>query len=127
MQNKQVREDKSGKFVSPMDVVRWCQSHTAYFLVSQGIWLGMITSGARDDGWTASGIANALKELKLSGNGYPSGKQLDCPIWNGDKIRYINLIPDFTIPTLKLDLVATDEDNYVDVVSTINRQVFQYL
>ena len=119
--NKSVREDTSSKFKSPADLVRWCQSHSAYFLVSQGIWLGMVTSGTRFDGWTVDGISDALKQLAINGNGYPSGLQLDCPVWNGDKMRYFDLIPDFIIPTMKLDLINIDESTYSEVLRKVQR------
>lgn len=119
--NKTVRENKSGQFTSPMDVVRWCQASDAYFLVSQGMWLGMVTSGTRSDGWTVAGIANALSELSCGdGHGYPSGPNLFCPIWNGDKIRYLKLIADFAIPTMELVLPDNiDKDNFPEIAEQI--------
>ena len=84
----------------------WLSSNASYFIISQGIWLGMVTSGANEDGgWNVQEIEDSLKRLQASGRiGYPCGVHLDCPIWNGDKANYINIITEFTIPTLKLEL-----------------------
>jgi hypothetical protein len=76
----------------------------------------MITSqGANSCGWTVSGISSALNEL-LGENGYPTGQNLSCPVWNGNKIRYLNLIPDFAIPSMELNL---DNFNLSDITSEI--------
>jgi hypothetical protein len=108
--NKDIRENKCRRFTAPSDLIRWLMSKTAYFIVSQGIWLGMVTSGISKDGWNVEEIEQQMKILEASGRiGYPSGPQLHCPIWNGDKVKYINLIPEFAIPTLQLKLIREDQ------------------
>lgn len=120
--NKIVRENKCNRFTSPADVIRWCKANTAYFFVSQGIWLGMVTSGARHCGWTVNGIAEALQDLVQSPTtGYPSGLNLKCPVWNGDKMRYFALIPEYVIPTLELDLRIETLSNYSNMHQKIHR------
>ena len=117
--NKDVRENKCGTLESPKDLVQWLRNSCAYFIVSQGIWLGMINTGLRVVGsWTVSGIESALKSIESDKNarGYPSAPQLSgCPIWNGDKMKYIDLIPEFTIPSMRIDVEEYKErfDTYV--------------
>ena len=117
--NKTVRENESGHLTSPDDLVTWLESKSAYFIVSQGIWLGMVSSGANSDGWNTKFIKKALARLQDEGHGYPSGSQLLCPIWNGDKLRYLNLIPDFAIPTMEVNLFELSKASYSDVIEQI--------
>jgi hypothetical protein len=123
--NKSIRENPD-QWRTPHDFVNWCISHSAYFVVSQGVWLGMLHSGVRNDGWTVTGIKKALKVLGEKGNGFPSALQLDCPIWNGDKFRYIEMIPELAIPTIKVDFALFNWERYLELLGAIRRGDFYF-
>jgi len=124
MTNSKVREDTTGAFRTASDLIHWLIDSDAHFIVSQGIWLGMVSSELSKDGWNVDEIDSAVRQLKNSQhNGYPFGEELDCPVWGGDKMGYISLIPEYVIPSMKVNLRDIDENPaaYVALAGAMQR------
>ena len=104
--NSDIRENKEGLFTTPELFFAWLSSADLFFMASQGIWLGLVTSpGVNVAGWTVPRIAFNMHTLSNSSSiGFPSGQKLLDPIWNGDKIGYIQELKDLAIPTLCIEL-----------------------
>ena len=120
--NSDVRVDRV-TFGRVEDLIIWLLGANFFVVASQGIWMGIITSrGAKESGWGVDRIAHVLNDLagKLK-NGFPYGRQLVDPVWCGDKMEYILHLPEFCIPTFKIDLTKI-----VDMPSfmMLARQVF---
>ena len=65
----------------PSWLVDWLLSKDIYIILSQGIHPGMF------DSWKP--IDCRVEVLRLIKRiGFPSGINLRCPVWNGDKMRY---------------------------------------
>ena len=104
--NIDVRENIDNRFETPEKFFIWLTSGDLYFITSQGIWLGLITSGTNQFGWnvTRLSINFAILANATSVVGFPSrNKLLDC-VWNGDKAEYIRELDDLAIPTLCIKL-----------------------
>ena len=74
--NVQIRENKFNRITTPMDFVNWLLAASVYFIVSQGMWLGLLTSDGKhrmSDLWTVDSIQKAAQVLAEVGrNGYAS-------------------------------------------------------
>ena len=72
--NTTIRENKCNRFTTPMDFVKWLLAASVYFIVSQGMWLGLLTSDGKNrmsDAWTVDSIEKAAQMLAVMGrNGY---------------------------------------------------------
>ena len=68
--NQTIRENKCGRFTTPNDFVDWLLSASVYFIVSQGFWLGLLTSNGKfrmSEEWTVASIEKASKRLAKEG------------------------------------------------------------
>lgn len=68
--NKKIRENRCKRFSTPDDFVDWLLEASAYFIVCQGCWLGLLTSDGKrrmDDNWTVATIDEAMTRLVTSG------------------------------------------------------------
>ena len=115
--NKHVREDPE-TFGNPSGLFSWLTKADVYLIPSQGIWMGLIHSdGAYDSGWHVAGIADMLQNLASSSNiGFPLGKQLSDPVWNGNKAVYVFLLGVLAIPTLRIDLNQISDQQQFEAV-----------
>ena len=115
--NKHVREDPE-TFGNPSGLFSWLTKADVYLIPSQGIWMGLIHSvGANEAGWHVAGIADMLQHLALSSKiGFPLGKQLSDPVWNGNKALYVSLLGVLAIPTLKIDLCKITDQQQFEIV-----------
>ena len=104
--NKDIRENIDNRFETPEKFFIWLTSGDLYFITSQGVWLGLITSGTNQFGWTVARISDNLLILANSTGvvGFPSGRKLLDAVWNGDKDAYIQELDDLAIPTLRISL-----------------------
>ena len=103
--NKDIRENIGNRFETPEKFFVWLTSGDLYFITSQGIWLGLVTSGTNQFGWNVSRISINMSILANSSHiGFPSGLKLLDPMWSGDKMEYIRELKDLAIPTLCINL-----------------------
>jgi hypothetical protein len=49
--------------------------------------------------------------------GFPTGGQLRCPVFTVNKYEYIAAVPEFTIPTLKIEII---EYNRLELLSRVS-------
>ena len=111
--NSDIRENKDHLFDTPESFFLWLTSGDLYFITSQGVWLGLITSGTNQFGWNVSRLALNFSILANSSRiGFPSGPKLLDPVWSGDKMGYIQELEGLAIPTLRINLceIATVAD-----------------
>ena len=105
--NKDIRENIGNRFETPEKFFIWLTSGDLYFITSQGIWLGLVTSGTNQFGWNVSRISINMSILANSSRiGFPSGLKLLDPMWSGNKMEYIRELKELAIPTLCIDLCA---------------------
>jgi hypothetical protein len=119
--NKDIRENKDNKFTTPELFYLWLLACDIFFVPSQGVWLGLITSGLAEQGWNVPRIEGIMTKLSVSNHiGFPFGTQLLEPVWSGNKCGYIDLMPELCIPTLKIDLTQIiSEDDFRKVANLV--------
>ena len=66
--------------------------------------------------WDMGTLKTELVSHLSSHPGFPTGLQVQCPIFLQDKISYIEKFSQFFLPTLKVDLISFVENN----ISTYN-------
>lgn len=96
--------------LSPRQLVDWLLSSHVHIILShvhQGL------SGANELmlGWNMNELARELSRLK-NHVGFPTGNQLDCPVFTQDKCKYLSAIPRFCNPTFRVELNCDDEFDY---------------
>ena len=104
--NSDIRENKDNRFETPEKFFIWLISGDLYFITSQGIWLGLITSGTNQFGWNVArlSINFAILANATCVVGFPYRNKLLDSVWNGDKAEYIRELDDLAIPTLCIQL-----------------------
>ena len=83
---------------SPFDFVDWLKNSDIHFILThphQGI-----------DTWDCREVYLALQTLSTH-LGFPTGRQLDCPVFKQDKLSYVLPLSDITIPTFRINLDRT--------------------
>jgi hypothetical protein len=87
METKEVRKKGWG----PHDLIDWLRNSHVHIItthIHQGL------------AWPILDVLAALDSLK-DHPGYPSGEQLDCPVFRQDKHKYLSVLPiDRIIPTM---------------------------
>jgi len=77
--------------------------------------------------WDCREVGLALHELE-SHIGFPSGSNLRCPIFQQDKYRYIEAVPDITIPTLRIDIQAPAFDHHSSIqVLQSHKKILEFM
>ena len=86
---------------TPSDLFSWLLSSHIHIICSH-MHQGMVLKGLRDD-WN---IPNFLYWIRLLTyhSGFPSGLQLQCPVFTQDKYAYISCVPHLFLPTLKVPI-----------------------
>jgi hypothetical protein len=91
-----LREDKNWSLER---FVTWLMRSDVHFIICHA------HQGTRGLDWSIEPLRAELQRLK-NHPGFPSGKQLDCPIFTQDKWEYIealnNAMHGFTMPTFKI-------------------------
>ena len=83
---------------SPFEFVKWLKESDIHIILThphQGI-----------KGWDCIEVYLALEDLR-NHIGFPTGPQLDCPVFKQDKLAHVFPLSHITIPTLRLNLDRT--------------------
>jgi hypothetical protein len=83
---------------SPFEFVQWLKESDIHIILThphQGI-----------SGWDCREVYLALDDLR-NHTGFPTGPQLDCPVFKQDKLAYVFPLSHITIPTFRLNLDRT--------------------
>ena len=94
-------------YISNSDVSerKWLPSHLIDYLLESDVHfvLTHIHQGltSKNIGWIIPSLLKHLHKLKHH-PGFPTGDQLSCPVFTQDKIKYINYLGDFAIPTFEI-------------------------
>ena len=79
---------------SPMELMAWlCESDIHFIL----------THPHQGTSWDCREVYEAIEILR-NHPGFPSGQQLDCPVFRQDKFTYVYALKEITIPTFKMTL-----------------------
>ena len=93
-------------WTSPKYLVDWLLSSDIHVILIQGLHQGMIEI------WHPTDCSEEIRRLEYH-PGFPSGKQLQCPVFNADKKHYLLSLPLVTNPSfffpLDVDKYKTDE------------------
>ena len=81
---------KNSEATGPEFIVNWLRQKHIYFILSQGIHPGMFEL------WKCWECRTAVLAL-YDRIGFPSGDNLKCPVWNGDKMGY-SIIANLMLP-----------------------------
>lgn len=65
--------------------------------------LGHVHQGTESFGWNVEDIYRELQRLQKH-PGFPSAEQLQCPVFTQDKIKYLRLLHDYTLPSYSIDV-----------------------
>ena len=117
--NKDIRENIDDRFGTPEKFFIWLTSGDLYFIVSQGIYMGLVNSGTNQFGWNVARIATNMAILANSNRiGYPSKQKLLDPVWMGNKYEYIVGLGKLGIPTLCIELSKINDKAELRAVGT---------
>ena len=87
------------------EFVDWLLSSHIHFI------LGYVHQGLEGFGWDMRDLYKELQRLRFH-EGFPNSSKLSCPIFTQDKIEYLRLIDDVTLPTYSIDL-PNDSGDFV--------------
>lgn len=87
---------------SAVDLVDWLLGSDVHFVLSH-VHQGKSNEGTNQMGWDVHRLEEELWRLS-DHKGFPTGKNLKCPVFLQDKIRYIRAVPQYTNPTLRVIL-----------------------
>jgi hypothetical protein len=87
---KEVREER----FSESDLVAWLRSADAHVILSH------VHQG--NNHWNAQLVEAELRTQLSEHLGWPSGQQLQCPVFLQDKYSYLSQCPEISIPTLQV-------------------------
>ena len=88
--------------------------------------------GLEKFGWSTDDIYAQLWTALNGRDGFPSGRQLQCPIFTQDKIRYLNALPrHMTMRTLQVplseDMDLTETEKFIDDFFALKPDVSKYI
>ena len=98
---KNIRETKCD-WDSPKYLVDWLLEADIHVILIQGLHQGMI------EHWHPSDCKREVRRLEFH-PGFPSGDQLQCPVFNADKKHYLLALPTMTNPSFFFPLNTDDE------------------
>ena len=84
----------------PQQLVDWLLCSDVHFILSH-VHKGMSALGESQMGWNMLLLQKQLMRLR-DHRGYPNGDKLQCPIFLQDKLKYIELVFQFSIPTFSI-------------------------
>jgi len=92
-------QDVNKRRMSESDFVNYFLAADIHFI------LGHAHQGAsiRALGWNMDVLKENLQRLKFH-NGFPSGLEVQCPVFLQDKFEYLTGLRDYANPTLRIDL-----------------------
>ena len=100
---------------TPDFVVDWLYNKNIFFILSQGI------HPAAFEIWKCWECRTAVLRL-VDRIGFPSGINLKCPVWNGDKMTYLQLVGEITNPSIAfpfdLEPETVEFDNAITTVAS---------
>ena len=88
----------------PSFLVDWLLEAEIHFILCQGIHCQMFGI------WKPNDCVEEIKRLEYH-TGFPSGKNLHDPVFNGDKFDYLCAISEFCNPSFKIPLNMTEMNN----------------
>lgn len=95
---KEVREQKLD-WTHPRFLVDWLLESTLHFILCQGIHCGFFGI------WCPADCVKEIIRLEFH-SGFPSGASIRCPVFNGDKYRYLAAVPTFVNKSFRISLVS---------------------
>lgn len=122
--NKLIRENSAWTLEAVID---WLLGGQLHIMTCQGMHMGMMSYKLRNCGltelekdWSLENIYQ-IQLLRLEQHaGFPYGLKLRCPVFQGDKWRYIEAIGDYALPTFKILLPL---DKNIDLQDNLKRYV----
>lgn len=101
---KFVEDVKADEWFHPGKMVDWLLRSHIHFIIAHPH-QGFVNHDVQDYClWNISELKRELQRLKLP-RGFPTGDDLDCPIFTQDKYVYHRAVPDLTLPTMRIPLV----------------------
>ena len=77
-----------------------------------------VHQGMESSAWNVVDLYAELNRLQMH-EGFPSGIQLQCPVFTQDKREYLKLLPDITLPTYFITIPTFANDDVM--CATISR------
>lgn len=86
------------------DFVNWLLRGHIHFIICH------VHQGMENSHWSVIDIYNELQRLRLH-EGFPNGENLRCPIFCQDKMKYLELLSDVTMPTFAIPIARVADDD----------------
>jgi len=109
-------------WIHPSFLVDWLLESDFHFILCQGIHSQMFGI------WSPSDCVEELKRLEYH-NGFPSGKNLHDPVFNGDKFEYLCALSEYCNPSFKipLDIIVQSKEVKEEILDKAKEFLIRFI
>ncbi len=98
----------------PKELIEWLLGSNVHFILTH------IHQGLESCQWDIAVLYEQVQRLRYH-PGFPSGAQLQCPIFTQDKFEYISSVPELCNHTLSIELTADGNYHTAEISEKIDR------